>query len=157
MIEIVSKKIKEQSHWHVCPRCKKPRLETNYVCGMSSGDHRFVCLVCLQDVRLRLGTDIVIDTYLDQTQAERLQEVAPDEKANLLDQLDSFLKQIQQEQLAAKQKARAGVPPEVIAKVDEDKIKAHDLEMERMNDEAEKLTWDEAKAELEQIEKEEKI
>jgi hypothetical protein len=157
MIELVSRRLRVQWHLHRCPICKKIRHEPNEVCGKSSGDHVFACLECLQDYRLRLGTDVLIDTYLDQTQLDRLQQFAPSEHANMLDLLDKFR---QEQQLAALAEKAKNAPPidtpgsEALA---EQKAKADKENKERVYDEAEKLTWDEARAELEKIQKEEEI
>lgn len=153
MIEIISRRFKEDWHAHKCPRCKKISCEPNTVCGKTSGDHVFICLICLQDYRLRLGTDMLLDSYLDQNQLGHLQEVAPDEKSDVLDQLDAFRRQKQLEVLAERAKA---IPPAAPVTPQQQAAATHE-EIEKLREEADVITYDEVVAETERLKKEEEI
>ena len=153
MIEIISKKIKSEWHLHKCPRCKKVKREPNEVCTKVSGDHVFICLDCMQDYRLRLGTDVLLDAYLEQYQLDRLQHFAPDEKANVLDLLDAYRRDQQLAELAEKARNMGPVKPPTPA----EKAQAKHEALDKMRDEAEVLTYDEVVAETEKIKEQERI
>jgi hypothetical protein len=45
-----------KKHQHRCPLCRRMKMETDEVCGMSI-DHVFACMLCLKDYRSRLEQD----------------------------------------------------------------------------------------------------
>ena len=153
MIEIVSKRIREQEHWHKCPNCREYKLETNHVCGLSSGNHVFMCIACLKDHRLRLGTDMLIDIYLDRQQAARLEEVAPDSRARELDIRDHVRADV------LNKAADLGIGPVIRAKPEklhpEVSKKRKRERKEFILDTATRMRQDEAVHELEKIERKE--
>jgi hypothetical protein len=155
MIELISKKIREEQHYHKCPVCKLVKLESNHVCGLSSGAHVFACVTCMQDVRLRLGTDILIDTYLDAMQAKRFQELAPDQHSVELDERDkdraATINKLADQGLGPLKRAKpVELHPEQVKQIKKEQT-------EHLMDTATRMTQDEAMAELEKIEKKEKF
>ena len=157
MIEIISKRIKIQYHNHLCPICRKVRWEPNEVCGKVSGDHKFACVLCLQDHRLRFGSDLLLDVYLDQMQLQRFQQMAPDRKSADLDQrdIDRALKQ-----QAEAVKLTQDLPPAEerhsfpIAGDSPEKAKE---KMDQLMEEADKITEEEAREEIKKLEEGEKL
>lgn len=123
------------------------------VCAKTSGPHVFICINCLQDYRLRLGTDVLLDSYLEQNQLNRLQDYAPDEKSDVLDQLDAYRRQKQLEVLAERAKA---LPPVAPVTPQQQAAATHE-EIEKLREEADVITYDEVVAETERLKKEEEI
>lgn len=142
MMEIISNRGKTLWHNHRCPICKQARYEPNEICGYSL-PHVFACIPCLKDHRLRLGTDILLDTYLDQVQLDRLQKLAPDEKSDELD-------------LEAVERAKAQLEQILKRAKEPVQIKMHKEKLQRETERAKEhpivpdvITYDEAVSELE--------
>jgi hypothetical protein len=55
-----------KKHRHRCPLCRRMKMETDEVCGMSI-DHVFACMLCLKDYcsRLKQDSDAVPKVDLD--------------------------------------------------------------------------------------------
>ncbi len=157
MIEIISRKFKTETHLHKCPICKKVRREPNEVCGKVSGDHVFACILCLQDHRLRFGTDCLLDIYLDQMQLQHFQQMAPDQKSADLDKRDQAR--------ALKQKTEAikinkDLPPlserHALPLAEDDPHKRKE-KVDKMMDEADRISEEEVVEEMKKMKEEEKL
>ena len=73
-----------EKHDHLCPWCKKLKHESNEVCGKSLAGmnlpyHRFPCFVCQQDIRTRLGSE-VLDGFIGTMAAAASTKAIPLEK-----------------------------------------------------------------------------
>lgn len=67
-------RVKKEWHTHRCPWCKRFRADQpNEICqktlhGTGLDFHVFPCVGCIQDVRARFGSDVMVDLYLSATQ-----------------------------------------------------------------------------------------
>lgn len=152
-LEIITRKVKEQHHYHKCPTCKQVKLEPNTVCKMSAGDHVFRCIGCLSGFWRRFG-DAFMDTYLNEDQFECLMQLAPDETSATLDQRDKL--RAEKEIAEAVAKALSAPPPEQHV-ITPDEIKAEQLKQEQLRDEATVVKYEEVRDEIEEMNKEEKF
>lgn len=152
-IEIISRRRAfSQWHLHKCPSCKKIKREQNEICQFHR-DHVFMCVTCLQDHRLRFGTDLLLDIYMDAYQLQCFQQMAPDQKSNELDQRDQERALAQLAEAAKLAKDRPPTPPKTPEQRQAETHETLDELVEK--GEVEKITQDEAMAELDKIKKEE--
>ena len=153
-IEIISRR-RAFSHWHLhrCPICRKIKREQNEVCQLHH-DHVFACVTCLQDHRLRFGTDLLLDIYMDAYQLQRFQQMAPDQKANELDLRDQERASSQLAEAAKLAKDQPPVKPKTAEETLEEQFSSLEERIEK--GEVEVITQDEVMAEIEKIRKQEK-
>ena len=156
MIELISRRIKANWHLHRCPRCKKIKREPSDTCNRSS-DHVFACIECLQDIRLRFGTDLLLDIYLDQNQLNRFQQMAPDQKSTDLDQRDIDRALKQQAEAVRLAKDLPPAPERHKFPVDGDPPEKVEEKMEKLMDEATRVEEEEVIEEIKKMKEEEKI
>src|SRR5688572_12615770 len=140
MVEIISNRFKSLWHNHRCPICKQVKYEPNEICGKTL-PHVFACIPCLKDYRLRLGTDVLLETYLDMQELERLQQLAPDDKSNELDLEAIERAKVQLEAILT----RAKQPP---TKPDLERIEQERARAKEHPIVPDVITYDEAVAEL---------
>jgi hypothetical protein len=157
-IEIIIPQFKSEQHYHSCMYCKKISYEPNAICKKTKIDsHRFPCVNCLQSYRRRFGSmaDEMLDIYLNSQQREMVRHVAPDHVSDELDQRDEERKRNQivrnetLEQLCSGTPGSAGNFPPTLDAAEQAK------ELERIIDEAETITWEQAQEEIEALKKKE--
>jgi hypothetical protein len=151
-IEIIIPRFKTERHLHLCPMCHKPRLEENILCKKNSGDHKFVCVVCVQDYRRRFGSisDSILDEYLGPQEMELAKHVAPDAVSDDLDRRDDEKRRTENHRVAERDLSQSETQSRIALSAAEQK-----KEYARAIEQAETITWEDAQSEIEAMKKKE--